>query len=77
MEMNRVKFETDGGPWVKHNQPCAVSWDQGKAVFDMNNNVFQPSWVEQENGWMMVRAKGWRAVIIRFLSDTKRLKSNA
>lgn len=76
METARIKFETDGGPWVRHNMPCPVSWDAEKAVYDMNNNIFQPSWASQEEGWMMVRATGWRAILIRMLSKTRRLKSN-
>ena len=76
MDRLRVRFETDGGPWVKHNMPCAVSLDQDKAVFDMNNNVFQPSWVMQKEGWILVKATGLRGVLIRLLSGTSRLKSN-
>lgn len=75
-DTTKVKFITDGGPWVRHNMPCAVSWDQDKAVFDMNNNVFMPSWSAQEDGWMLVRATGIRAWLIRQLSSTSRLKTN-
>ena len=76
MDRLRVRFETDGGPWVKHNMPCAVSWDQDKAVFDMNNNVFQPSWGMQKEGWILVKATGFRGALIRLLSGAARLKSN-
>lgn len=76
MEATRVKFQTDGGPWLKHNMPCAVSWDNKKAVFDMNNNTFQPSWDAQKDGWMLVNAKGWRAVLIRTLARSKTIKPN-
>ncbi len=75
MEKTRVKFETDGGPWVRHNMPCPVNWDVDKAVFDMNNNTFQPSWNAQKEGWMMVKAKGFRASLIRLLSSNKQIKT--
>ena len=75
-EAIRVKFQTDGGPWVRHNMPCPVLWDQKKAVFDLNNNAFQPSWAAQEEGWMIVKATGWRACLIRLLSCSKAIKSH-
>lgn len=76
MEMTRVKFETDGGPWVRHNMPCPVYWDIKKAVFDLNNNTFQPSWDAQKDGWMIVNAIGWRATFIRWLARSKPIKPN-
>ncbi|CUX07639.1 hypothetical protein CFBP6626_07520 [Agrobacterium tumefaciens] len=76
VERARIKFETDGGPWVRHNMPCAIYWDLKPAVFDLNNNTFQPSWSAQEEGWMLVKATGWRASLIRFLSRSKEIKSH-
>lgn len=76
MEAIRVKFQTDGGPWVRHNMPCPINWDMKKAVFDLNTNTFQPSWDAQKQGWMTVKATGWRAFIIRLLAGSKVIKSH-
>jgi hypothetical protein len=75
MDTARVRFETDGGPWVRHNMPCPVNWESEKAVFDMNNGTFQPSWAAQERGWMMVRATGFRAALIKMLSKSHKLEA--
>lgn len=72
--LSRIQFVTDGGPWVEHNMPCAVYFNRSKAVFDLNTNKFQPSWEAQEEGWMLIKATGWRALIIRFLSKTREIK---
>lgn len=72
----KIVFETDGGPWVRHNMPCPIYWDMKKAVFDLNNNTFQPSWSAQEEGWMLIKATGWRAFLIRILSRSKEIKSH-
>lgn len=76
METTRVKFQTDGGPWIRHNMPCAVNFDDELAVFDMDNNKFQPSWAAQNDGWMLINAKGWRVAFIRFLANYAPLKPN-
>lgn len=67
----RVEFETDGGPWVRHNMPCAVAWDAAKAVFDMDQQIFKPSWQAQDEGWMLVRATGGRAALVRWLTKAQ------
>lgn len=74
MKPKKVNFITDGGPWVSHDMPCPVMWDKQQAVFDMNQNVFVPSWKAQEQGWIMVRATGLRGVLIRWLSRYHQLR---
>jgi hypothetical protein len=65
-ELLKVSIETDGGPWAMHDYPCPV-FQNAPAVFDMNANVFRPSWVAQERGWRTVRASGWKLWLIDFL----------
>lgn len=68
MKLTEVNIITDGGPWVKHNMHCPIMWDKEPAVFDMDQNVFLPSWKAQEDGWITVKAVGWRGFLIRWLS---------
>lgn len=57
-----VQIETDGGPWATHDMPCGVHFDKGeKAVLNLNDGVFEPSWRAQSEGWRLVCvAPGWR-----------------
>ena len=32
--------ETDGGPWAVHNMPCAVMYQEEKAVLDLNSTSY-------------------------------------
>lgn len=57
---------TDGGPWCKHNMPCAVYPDE-HAVLQMNTGVFHPSWRAQREGWMLVKLPRWVQRIVRWL----------
>lgn len=72
-ELAKIKIETDGGPWARHNYPCPVHGDE-PAVLNLDDGVFHPSWKAQDAGWMLVKATGLRARIIRALSqdDVKR-----
>jgi len=76
MRTAKIDFITDGGPWVNHNMPCPINWTKEKAVFDMNQNVFVPSWKAQEEGWITVKATGWRGALIRWLSRYHELRAH-
>jgi len=65
-DLLHVTMVTDGGPWVSHNYPCPVVENE-PAVWDMNANVFRPSWAAQRDGWRLVQAIGWRLWLLRAL----------
>jgi len=52
------KIVTDGGPWAKHNMPCAVMETQ-HAVLELETGIFLPSWKAQKDGWMLVKVPKW------------------
>ena len=55
------------GIYAEHDQACAVAWQSSKAVYNMNEGVFQPSWKAQEQGWRLVHADNWfRRLLLRF-----------
>lgn len=56
MQPRNIDFVSDGGPWVAHDQPCAVDWKKS-AVYDMDTGVFHPSWSAQQDGWTLVRSQ--------------------
>jgi len=57
-ELLSPTIQTDGGPWVKHNMPCAVNLSE-HAVYDLSLGVFLPSWNAQRDGWMLVKPPKW------------------
>lgn len=59
---------SDGGPWVKHNMPCAVEPSQ-KAVYDLGQGVFLPSWAAQRQGWMLIKPPKWLRWFLRRRND--------
>lgn len=65
-ELLKVTMHTDGGPWVSHNYPCPL-YRTEPAVWDMNSNVFLPSWAAQREGWHLVHAAGWKLWLLRML----------
>lgn len=44
---------TDGGPWAKHNMPCAVCGEHW-AVLHLGTGAFAPCWDCQEAGWVLI-----------------------
>ena len=50
LELAKIIVVTDGGPWAKHNMPCAVCGKE-KAVLDLSGYYFQPCWACQKLGW--------------------------
>jgi hypothetical protein len=52
MKLAEITIETDGGPWAKHNMPCAVCRNR-KAVLDMSSGHFKPCWDCQADGWTL------------------------
>lgn len=67
-DLAEIRVITDGGPWAFHNYPCPVHWKK-HAVLNIGTGVFQPSWEAQKDGWMLVRASGWRAWLIKLLGS--------
>lgn len=67
----QVTKHTDGGPWVSHNYPCPVIGAE-PAVWDMNANVFLPSWAAQREGWRLVHATGWKLAVLCWLFGLER-----
>jgi hypothetical protein len=59
MDIYRIKFETDGGPWVEHDYPCPVHYGILNAVYDMDRDIFKPSWSAQKAGWHLIKADNW------------------
>ena len=56
------------GPVASHNQACAVFHRSGEsAVFDINRDIFAPSWKAQEQGFHLVHAQtGFQRFLLRF-----------
>lgn len=67
MKPFKVEIITDGGPWAEHNFPCPVYVQSRSAVYNLNTCVFEPSWTAQKDGWMTIRATGWKARAIRLI----------
>ena len=52
------------GPFGDHDMPCSVLHGQEKAVLDMNQGVFHPSWKAQGDGWRLIRVKSrWQKLL--------------
>jgi hypothetical protein len=58
MELLKPTIVTDGGPWAKHNMPCAVCSIK-PAVYNLNTGVFEPCWQCQRLGWKLTLMKAW------------------
>lgn len=54
------------GPVATHNYPCPVYRDE-VAVLDLSTGIMQPSWTAQADGYVTVRAYGWRRWILKWL----------
>ena len=65
MDPLKPKILTDGGPWARHNMPCAVHPDE-HAVLQLNTGVFQPSWKAQYEGWILVKVPKWLQRLLRW-----------
>lgn len=73
--MNPITFKptitTDGGPWAKHDMPCCVLQEIAPAVLNIDENVFEPSWQAQEQGWQLVRVKSkWQKFVLKIIGVT-------
>lgn len=67
-EMNEPEIHFIAPGVATHRQPCAVFHHREKAVFNCNEGVFEPSWVAQSEGWMLVCvAPGWRRWLVKKL----------
>ena len=52
------KFELeflDYGLGCDHNMPCCIHFDTEKAVYSMNDGIFEPSWKAQTNGYRLIK----------------------
>ena len=49
---------TDGGPWAKHNMPCAV-YTACRAVLELETGIFMPSNEAHRAGWRLVCVPKW------------------
>jgi len=68
LEHQGVKpFEIDvqrHGPFATHNMPCCVCWTN-KSVLFTNENLFEPCWECQRNGWVLLRRpQSWYGVFL-------------
>jgi hypothetical protein len=46
------------GPCCEHDIPCAVYWDtETAAVYNMNDQVFEPSWEAQADGFVLLQVR--------------------
>ena len=59
MNIHKINFLTDGGPWVIHDYPCPVNYCTSKTVYNMNKDVFEPSWAAQKDGWHLIKTDNW------------------
>ena len=59
------KIFTDGGPWAKHNMPCAVYYENNRAILALGENVFLPSWEAQADGYMLIRPPKWLRKLLK------------
>lgn len=55
MQLAKIEFISDGGPWCEHNMPCPIYGDQ-HAVYDMNTGIFLPCREAQRNGYVIAKA---------------------
>lgn len=65
MKLADIQVVTDGGPWAKHNMPCAKC-GKNKAVIQLWDSTFQPCWECQREGWKLVKVP---KILQRFLKD--------
>ena len=47
---------SDMGLYADHDRCCPI-YPNEKAVLNMNNGTFKPSWVAQNDGWRTLRAR--------------------
>jgi len=60
MEMLKVEINDFGGaPCCEHNYPCPIYPGNKKAVYNLSEGFFQPSWTAQREGWKIVHAESW------------------
>jgi hypothetical protein len=58
------------GPVAFHDVPCAVFYMDQPSVYDIDRDVFIPSWAAQEKGWQLVHADTWwKRILLRLLKD--------
>lgn len=55
MQPRKIEYVSHGF-YVEHDQPCAVLFNQ-HAVYNINKDIFEPSWAAQDEGWKLVRAE--------------------
>jgi len=75
-KLAQIKFNNFGGsPMAEHNMPCANCVCH-PAVIQMTSDkllpTFQPCWKCQKEGWVTVRATGWRRFLLRTLGLVRR-----
>lgn len=54
-DLHTPKIVTDGGPWAKHDQACAVCYRR-PAVLVLDTGLFQQCWSCQSEGWTLMRS---------------------
>lgn len=70
MDLPKIEFVPVGMNML-HNLPCPIYYDK-HAVFDVNHQCFTPCWFARNEGWMFVRATGWKQRIIKWLAEEAR-----
>jgi hypothetical protein len=53
---------------ITHNYPCPVLYNSDeKAVCNLHDGTFHPSWKAQEAGWKLIKADTWfRKQLLKF-----------
>lgn len=59
-----------GGPFAIHDMACAVHHQSEKAVLELNEHVFHPSWKARGDGWRLVRLGKWQLRLLKLLRIT-------
>lgn len=70
-ELPQIRWNDYGGaPMAEHNMPCCQCCDR-KAVLQLSSAphrpMFQPCWKCQREGWVTVKATGWKRRLLRGL----------
>lgn len=66
MELHKPRIITDGGPWAKHDQECAVKPGE-YAVLNLNTGIFYPSWKAKREGWRLVKTNKFQRFIMKII----------
>lgn len=53
-ELSELKLDMSHGLIAFHNQRCGIDFNE-KAVYDLNNGIFHPSWRAHRDGWKLIK----------------------